>query len=239
MPIQVLLLKLSGEALRGDGDGVFSQDALARAADEIRGGVHAGRRAVAVVVGGGNILRGRELPPDAADPCAGDRLGMLATLINALALRDAPRRAGARAEVMAPWALPDTCHAWDRDRALAWLAEGVVLVLGGGTGHPFFTTDTTAALRGAQLGASVLLKASTVDGIYDRDPRRHPDATRFEHLSFDQALAGRYAVMDQTAFALCRERQLPIRVFAAGTPGAIAAALGEHPPGTLVSGETP
>jgi len=119
---------------------------------------------------------------------------------------------------------------------MAWLADGVVVVFGGGTGHPFFTTDTTAALRAAEIGAAALLKGSSVDGIYEADPRTHPEAKRLECLTFDQAVAGRYAVMDQTAFALCRDRCVPIRVFDMRRPGAITAALGANPPGTLVGG---
>jgi uridylate kinase len=142
--------------------------------------------------------------------------------------------AGGRCEIMAPHAVPNVAHRYDRSRALSLLADGVLVVFGGGTGHPFFTTDTAAALRAAEIDAEVLLKGSKVDGIYSADPKRDPLAKRLERLSFQQALDGRYGVMDLAAFELCRDRGINIRVFDMTTPGGITAALGPNPPGTLV-----
>ena len=230
---RTLLLKISGEALKA-ADGILDAGILARVCAEIAGAVQHGKR-IGMVVGGGNIVRGASLSAGAADPTAGDYMGMLATLINAIALREGLLAAGCRAVVVGPHAIPNVCAGYQRAAVLAELAAGAVVVFGGGTGHPFLTTDTTAALRGAEIGADEVLKASNVAGVYDRDPRKDPAAKLFASLSFDQCLAGRYAVMDQTAFTLCRDRKLPIRVFDMHPPGAIAAALGDQPPGTLIS----
>ncbi len=226
------LLKLSGEALGGE-QGVHDTAEVTRVCAELVTGCRAGAP-VAVVVGGGNILRGGGMR-GATDPTRGDYMGMLATLINALALKSGIEAAGGRCEVVGPHHVPNVCHQYNRSQVMAWLAERVVVVFGGGTGHPFFTTDTTAALRAAEIGAEVLLKGSKVDGIYTADPKKDPKATRFDHLTFDQALEGRYGVMDAAAFVLCRDQRIAIRVFAMTTPGTIVAALGEHPPGTLVT----
>jgi uridylate kinase len=163
-------------------------------------------------------------------------MGMLATLINAVMLRDGLERAGARARVFAPHAVANVAERYERDAVVAALAGGAVVVFGGGTGQPFLTTDTCAALRAAQIGAGELLKASTVDGVYSADPRRDPAAHRFDRLTFDQAVEGRYGVMDAAAFALCREQRIPIRIFDGRAPGALAAVFGAQPPGTLVGG---
>jgi uridylate kinase len=161
-------------------------------------------------------------------------MGMLATMINALGLQDGIERAGGRCAVHGPTAIPNVCCAFERAVALRQLAEGQVVVFGGGTGHPFFTTDTAAALRAAEIGAAVVLKGSKVDGIYTADPRKDPAATRIPRLTFAQALAGRYGVMDQAAFELCQANRIAIRVFDMTAPGTIAAALGANPPGTIV-----
>jgi uridylate kinase len=224
------LLKLSGEALGAD-DGIFDPAKVTAVCQEVVAGALHG--AVAIVVGGGNIIRGGGLR-GMADPTRGDRMGMLGTCINALALHDGIERAGGRALVMAPFALANVCQAFERSTALAALAAGTVVVFGGGTGHPFFTTDTAAALRAAEIGAGELLKGSKVDGIYTADPRKDPTATRIPAMTFDQAVDGRYGVMDLAAFALCRENRIRIRVFDMTRPGTIAAALGPTPPGTLV-----
>lgn len=230
---RTLLLKLSGEALKGSGGGVIDDAEIERVCAEILNGIRGGTVRVGVVVGGGNIHRGAG-KRGYEDPTRSDYLGMIATLFNALAIKDAIARLGGSAEVVAPYAVPNIAYAYERPRVMDWLARGTVVVFGGGTGHPFFTTDTAAALRAAEIGASELLKASNVDGIYSADPRRDASATRFERLSFDQALAGRYAVMDATAFAICRDRSVCIRVFDMTTHGSIAAALGSNPPGTVV-----
>ena len=162
-------------------------------------------------------------------------MGMMATLINALALKDGIQRAGGRAEVVAAYAIPNVAHGYQRAQVMSWLADGVFVIFGGGTGHPFFTTDTTAALRAAEIGAQELLKGSSVDGVYTADPAKDPQATRIDQLTFDEAIANNYRVMDQTAFALCRERNVSIRIFDMRDAGSISAALSDTPPGTLVS----
>lgn len=235
-PARPRLLKLSGEALEAR-DGILDWQVVERVCAEVLSGV--GRGPVAVVVGGGNIMRGAEMRGrHAGDPTRGDYMGMLATLINSLALKEGIERQGGRCEVVAPHHIPNVCHQYNRAQVMAWLSCGTIVVFGGGTGHPFFTTDTTAALRATEIGASELLKGSKVDGIYTADPKKVTDAKRFDFLTFDQAVEGRYAVMDATAFPICRDHRVTIRVFDMTKPGAIAAALGPNPPGTLV-GEQP
>ncbi len=231
--LRPILLKLSGEALRGTADGIFDRHELMRVAQELLSGIDNGAR-VGIVVGGGNILRGDGISGDKGDPTRGHYMGMLATLINSLALKEVIEDAGGDCEVVAPHNIPNVAHQYNRAQVVRWLDEGVVVVFGGGTGHPFFTTDTTAALRAAEIGADCLLKASNVDGIYTADPRKDSSAKRFETLSFDEAIAGRYQVMDQAAFAICRDQSVSIRVFDMRQPGAIVQALGPTPPGTLV-----
>jgi uridylate kinase len=205
------LLKLSGEALKGRSEGVLDPIEVDRVCREVLGGVAAGQP-TAIVIGGGNIFRGGDFRKG-ADPTRGDYLGMLATLFNALALKDACERLGGRAEVVAPQAVANVARAYDRSQVMAWLHAGVVVIFGGGTGHPFFTTDTAAALRAAEIGAVEVLKGSKVDGIYTADPKKDPKATRLEQLTFDQAVEGRYGVMDAAAFVICRENRVAIRVF--------------------------
>jgi uridylate kinase len=225
------LLKLSGEALAAS-DGILDPAIIDRVCAELLAGARLAP--VAVVVGGGNILRGAELKARAADPVRGDYMGMLATLINSLALCDGIERQGGACKVVAPHGIPNVAHQYDRAQVLAWLAAGTLVVFGGGTGHPFFTTDTTAALRAAEIGAAELLKGSKVDGIYTADPKKDPAARPLERLTFDQAVDGRYGVMDAAAFAICRDQRVAIRVFDMTAPGSIAAALGPNPPGTVV-----
>jgi uridylate kinase len=231
-PVRPRLLKLSGEALQGR-DGILDWQTVERVCAELLTGLQRGP--IAVVVGGGNIMRGAEMHGrNAGDPTRGDYMGMLATLINSLALKEGIERQGGRAEVVAPHFIPNVCHQYNRAQVMAWLASGMVVIFGGGTGHPFFTTDTTAALRATEIGAAELLKGSKVDGIYTADPKKVANAKRFDFLTFDQAVEGRYAVMDATAFPICRDHHVTIRVFDMTVPGAIAAALGPNPPGTLV-----
>ncbi len=225
------LLKLSGEALGSHAE-TFDMRELARVCREILNGLP--RAPIALVIGGGNIVRGVDLKSGAADVTRGDYMGMLATLINALALKDGIERLGGRCEVVGPHGIPNVCRLYDRAQVLAWLADGVVVVFGGGTGHPFFTTDTAAALRAAEIGADELLKGSKVDGIYTADPKKVTDAKRFDFLTFDQAIEGRYGVMDAAAFALCRDQHINVRVFDMTAAGMISQALGPNPPGTLV-----
>ncbi len=225
------LLKLSGEAL-GAADGIFDHAEVDRVCVELVQGAR--HQPVAVVVGGGNILRGAMVKGMYSDPTRGDYMGMLATLMNGLALKDGIIRAGGAAVVVGPNHIPNVSVQYDRDQVMGALAKGTIVIFGGGTGHPFFTTDTTAALRAAEIGAGELLKGSKVDGIYTADPKKDPTATRFAHLTYDQAIEGRYGVMDAAAFSLCRDQGVRIRVFDMTRPGTILAALGANPPGTVV-----
>jgi uridylate kinase len=235
-PRRPRLLKLSGEALQAS-DGILDWSIVDRVCKEFLSGTKLGP--VAVVVGGGNIMRGAETKHRGSlDPTRGDYMGMLATLINSLALKDGIELHGGRCEVVAPHAIANVAHQYNRAQVMTWLAAGTIVVFGGGTGHPFFTTDTTAALRATEIGASELLKGSKVDGIYSADPKRFPDAKRFDFLSYEEAVAGRYGVMDATAFPICRDHHVLIRVFDMTQPGAIAVALGPQPQGTVV-GDAP
>ena len=230
------LLKLSGEALQAS-QGILDWMIVDRVCGELLAGTALGP--VAVVVGGGNIMRGADTKGrGSSDPTRGDYMGMLATLINSLALKEGIERHGGRCEVVGPHHIPNVARQYDRSQVMDWLASGTTVVFGGGTGHPFFTTDTTAALRAAEIGASELLKGSKVDGIYTADPKKFPDAKRFDFLTYDQAVVGRYGVMDATAFPICRDHHVSIRVFDMTHPGAIAMALGSNPQGTVV-GDTP
>ena len=228
-----LLLKVSGEAL-GEGGGGLSPERLRYVAREL-----AEARAVgvelALVVGGGNILRGaatREF-----DRVRADQMGMLATLINALALSEALRREGVENRVLSALSVEGVGEPYHRDRALEHLAGGRVVILACGTGNPFFTTDTAAVLRALELGAEALLKATKVDGVYDKDPVRDPTARRYDYLSYEEVLSRRLAVMDLTAFSLAREHGLPLIVFNMLKSGNIKRAVLGEKVGTLVGGE--
>ncbi|GIK33832.1 MAG: uridylate kinase [Gammaproteobacteria bacterium] len=229
-----ILLKLSGEALLGDEDYGIDPRMLARIAGEIaellRMGVQLG-----VVIGGGNIFRGAGLARAGMDRVTGDHMGMLATVINALALQDALERAGAYARVMSALQIHEVCEDYIRRRAIRHLEKGRVVILAAGTGNPFFTTDTAAALRAIEIGADVLIKATKVDGIYTADPMKDRSATRYEKLSYDKVLADRLDVMDTTAVVMCRDNHLPIRVFDLNVPGALLRVVRGESVGTLVS----
>jgi uridylate kinase len=225
-----VLLKLSGEGL---GDGGYEAKAVRAVAAEIAALPRAGVE-VAVVIGGGNLVRGRDLPADLVPRTSADAAGMLATIANALVLAEAVRAAGAPARVLTAVPMPDVAEPFTAERARERLAAGEVLLLGGGTGRPFFTTDTAAALRALEIGAGVLLKATTVDGVYDRDPKRSKGAKRFDRLSFDEVIERRLGVMDQTAFTLCRENGLPIVVFSLRPAGNLARAAAGEPVGTRI-----
>jgi len=229
-----ILLKLSGEALLGDEDYGIDPRMLARIAGEIaellRMGVQLG-----VVIGGGNIFRGAGLARAGMDRVTGDHMGMLATVINALALQDALERAGAYARVMSALQIHEVCEDYIRRRAIRHLEKGRVVILAAGTGNPFFTTDTAAALRAIEIGADVLIKATKVDGIYTADPMKDRSATRYEQLSYDKVLADRLDVMDTTAVVMCRDNHLPIRVFDLNVPGALLRVVRGESVGTLVS----
>lgn len=225
-----VLLKLSGECLGREG---YDPAAVRSVAAEIASLPQAGIE-VAVVVGGGNLVRGRDLPPDLLPRTAADAAGMLATMANAVVLAEAVRAAGAPARVLGAVPMPDVAESFRADLARERLAAGEVLLLGGGTGRPFFTTDTAAALRALEVGAEVLLKATTVDGVYDRDPAKDPAARRYDRLTFEEALDRRLGVMDLTAFTLCREHRLPIVVFSLLPAGNLSRAAAGQPVGSRI-----
>jgi uridylate kinase len=189
---------------------------------------------IGVVIGGGNIFRG--VAPGAAgmDRATADYMGMLATVMNALALQDAMRRAGVASRVQSALNIEQVVEPYIRGKAIRYLEEGRIVIFGAGTGNPFFTTDTAAALRGAEIGAEIVLKATKVDGIYSADPKKDPTATRFERISFGEVIARNLAVMDATAFALCRDQKLPINVFSIFKAGALQRVVCGGNEGTLV-----
>ncbi|MEY3969373.1 MAG: hypothetical protein RL617_386 [Pseudomonadota bacterium] len=189
---------------------------------------------LAVVIGGGNIFRGVALGAEGMDRATADYMGMIATVMNALALQDAMRQSGLEARVQSALRIDQVVEPYIRPKAIRYLEEGKVVIFAAGTGNPFFTTDTAAALRGAEIGAQIVLKATKVDGIYSADPVRDPSATRYETISFDEVMAKDLKVMDATAFALCRDQRLPIRVLSVFKPGALMAALMGASEGTLV-----
>jgi uridylate kinase len=233
-PYRRVLLKVTGESFcRPGGFGVGAEE-LTGIAREIAEAAKTGCQ-IAVVVGGGNFIRGSELAgAGVVSQATADQMGMLGTVINALALRERLSGLGVRCEAMSALAVRGMIEGFDRRRAVEMLEEGSVLVLAGGTGHPFFTTDTTAALRGAELECQVLLKATKVDGVYSSDPKKDPRASRYESLTFDEALGQGLKVMDATALALCRERGLPILVFEFSRAGNIRRAASGEAIGTLV-----
>lgn len=229
-----ILLKLSGEALLGNGDYGIEPQTLARIAAEMaeltRLGIELG-----VVIGGGNIFRGAGLARAGMDRVTGNHMGMLATVINSLALQDALERAGAYARVMSALQIHEVCEDYIRRRAMRHLEKGRIVILAAGTGNPFFTTDTAAALRAIEISADVLIKATKVDGVYTADPLKDHSASRYEQLTYDKVLTDKLDVMDATAVVMCRDNHLPIRVFDLNTPGALVrVARGEHV-GTLVT----
>ena len=189
---------------------------------------------VAVVIGGGNIFRGVAGGSVGMDRATADYMGMLATVMNSLALGDAFEKAGVKARVMSAIAIDQVVEPYVRPKALQYLEEGKVVVFAGGTGNPFFTTDTAAALRGAEIGAEVVLKATKVDGVYTADPKLDPTATRYTQITFDEAMAKNLGIMDATAFALCRDQKLPIKVFSIIKNGALKRVVLGEDEGTLV-----
>ena len=229
-----ILLKLSGEAFGGpDGFGI-DPDQLKVIGQEIKKAASLGVQ-LAVVVGGGNIIRGATLAESGGiEQGVADYMGMLGTVINGMALREHLISIGVDSRVMSALEIRSVAEPFIRNRAIRHLEKGRVVVLVAGTGNPFFTTDTCAALRATELGCTQLLKATKVDGVYSADPKHHPDATRYERISFNEVLAKGLAVMDVTAFAMCRERNIPIRVFRFDVPGNIERVIKGEPIGTLV-----
>ena len=228
-----ILLKLSGEALMGEDQFGINRKVLQQTVEEIKSIVEIGVE-VGIVVGGGNIFRGVALGATGMDRATGDYMGMLATVMNAMALADCCRNNGLDARVQSALHMEQVAEPYIRGKALRHLRLGRVVIFAAGTGNPFMTTDTTAALRGAEIGAEVVLKATKVDGIYTADPKLHPDATMFDELTFDQALRANLKVMDATAFALCREQHLPIKVFNMTKQGALKRVVLGEKEGTLV-----
>ena len=228
-----ILLKLSGEALMGADSYGINHQTIAEIVNEVKSVVDMGVQ-VGVVIGGGNIFRGVAPAARGMDRAQADYMGMLATVMNGLALQDAMRVAGIVARVQSAFNIEQVVEPYIRGRAIRYLEQGRTVIFAGGTGNPFFTTDTAAALRGAEIGAEVVLKATKVDGIYTADPKKDPSATRFDMISFDEAISRNLAIMDTTAFALCRDRKLPIKVFSIFKAGALKrVVLGENE-GTLV-----
>jgi uridylate kinase len=228
-----VLLKLSGEALMGDDAfGINPATVEAMVADigeVVKLGVE-----VAIVIGGGNIFRGVALGAEGMDRATADYMGMMATIMNAMALQDAMRRAGVEARVQSALNIEQVVEPYIRPKALRYLEEGRVVIFAAGTGNPFFTTDTAAALRGSEVGAEIVLKATKVDGVYSADPKKDPTATRYATITFDEALGRNLQIMDATAFALCRDQKLPIKVFSITKPGALKRVVLGEDEGTLV-----
>lgn len=229
-----VLLKLSGEALMGDLDYGIEPSVIQRIAGEIAAARNAGVE-IAIVVGGGNIFRGEGLARSGMDRVTGDYMGMLATVMNALAIQDALESLDVFARVMSALKINQVCEDYIRRRAVRHLEKGRVVILAAGTGNPFFTTDTAASLRAIEIGADVLLKATKVDGVYDSDPMHNPDAKRFDTVSYDKVLADKLNVMDATAIVMCRDNDLPLRVFDLTRENALADAMSGHEVGTVVT----
>lgn len=232
-----VLLKLSGEALMGDEDYGIDPKILHRIAREVMEAREAGAE-IALVIGGGNIFRGAGLAAGGMDRVTGDQMGMLATVINALAMQDALEKVGGKARVMSALKINDVCEDYIRRRAVRHLEKGRITIFAAGTGNPFFTTDSGAALRAIEIGADMLLKATKVDGVYDKDPKKHSDAVRFESLDYDEIIARDLEVMDTAAFALARDAELPMRIFDMDRPGALLGILRGEAIGTLVQGRS-
>ena len=228
-----VLLKLSGESLGGPSGKGLDESRIAKYAEEVVSAVRAGHQ-VAIVNGGGNIFRGLQGAGKGFDRVDGDKMGMLATVINSLALCQFIRALGVRAEVFTATPMEPVARYYVRDAALRLMEEGGVALIAGGTGNPFFTTDSGAALRALELKADALLKATRVDGVYTADPEKDPSATKYDELTFDKALSDHLKVMDQTAFALCSEGNMPIIVFDMNCKGNLTRLLKGEKVGTLV-----
>ena len=233
-----ILLKLSGEALMGDGDYGIDPITIGRIADEIKALNRIGIE-VGVVIGGGNIFRGAGLAEAGMDRVAGDHMGMLATVMNSLALQDALESRDVYVRVMSAIRINEVCEDYLRRRAVRHLEKKRVTIFAAGTGNPFFTTDSAAALRAIEINADIMLKATKVDGAYTADPMKDPSATRYDHISFTDALTQNLGVMDATALVMCRENNLPIKVFNIFNEGDLMKVVRGEPVGTLVSETAP
>jgi uridylate kinase len=229
-----ILLKLSGEALLGAEDYGIDPRIIHRIATEIGEVLRSGVQ-IAVVIGGGNIFRGAGLAQSGIDRVTGDHMGMLATVMNSLALQDALESVGVDARVMSAVSVHDVCEDYIRRRAIRHLEKGRVVICAGGTGNPFFTTDTAAALRAIEIGADIVLKATKVDGVYSADPKRDSKAKLFDELGYDHVIESKLGVMDANAIVLCRDQGMPIRVFNVFQEGNLVRLVNGEPIGTLVS----
>lgn len=228
-----ILLKISGEALMGPGQFGLHPPTVERIASDIRA-LHGLGVEICMVIGGGNIFRGVAGGAAGMDRATADYMGMLATMMNALALQDAMRHANLEGRVQSALRLDQVVEPYIRPRAIRQLEEGKIVIFAAGTGNPFFTTDTAAALRGSEIGAEIVLKATKVDGVYTADPKKDPSATRYTTITFDEAISRNLQVMDATAFALCRDQKLPIKVFSIQKPGALKRVILGEDEGTLV-----
>jgi len=228
-----ILLKLSGEALMGEGEFGIDPKVLDRMALEVGQLIGIGVQ-VGLVVGGGNLFRGAELSAAGMDRVTGDHMGMLATVMNALALRDALERSNISTRVMSAIPMSGVVEHYDRRKAIRHLKGGEVVIFSAGTGNPFFTTDSAACLRGIEIDADLVLKATKVDGVYDSDPMKNPDAVKYDRLSFDEALDKKLGVMDLTAICLCRDHDMPVRVFNMNQAGVLAKIMVGESEGTLI-----
>jgi uridylate kinase len=233
MKFKRILLKLSGESLAGSANQGIDEAVLDVYASQIAE-VAAKKCEVAIVAGGGNIFRGLSGAESGFDRVKGDQMGMLATVINSLALESAVQRSGINAKVFTSIRMEPVGELYNRDRVLEELNKGTVCILAGGTGNPFFTTDTAAALRAVEIGADVLLKGTRVDGVYTDDPEKNPDAVRFDSISFEEVISRRLKVMDSTAFTMCRENRMPVIVFDMNKQGNLVKLVSGTQTGTLI-----
>jgi uridylate kinase len=228
-----ILLKLSGEALMGEDDFGINPEILHRVAGEISDLVDAGVE-IGLVIGGGNIFRGAGLAQGGFDRVRGDHMGMLATVMNSLAMQDALERAGVKAQVMSALAMPDVCEGFTAREARRHLAQGQVVILAAGTGNPYFTTDSAASLRAIEINANLMIKATKVNGVYSADPVKDPLATFYPELTYDRALAENLQVMDATAIVLCRDNDMPLRIMNINDKGALMRLMHGEAIGSLV-----
>ncbi|MDH5472048.1 MAG: UMP kinase [Gammaproteobacteria bacterium] len=228
-----VLLKLSGEALMGDQSYGIDVDVISRVAREIKQIVDSGVQ-VGIVIGAGNIFRGKGLADSGMDRVTADHMGMLATVMNCLALQDAVEKLEVRCRVMSALSIHQVCEDYVRRRAIRHLEKGRVVIFGAGTGSPFFTTDSAGSLRAIEINADVLIKATKVDGVYDSDPLKNPDAKRFEKLSYDEVLKRGLGVMDATAIVLCKEQNMPLRIFNLNKEGDLPKVVMDESIGTSI-----
>ncbi len=229
-----VLLKISGEALLGELDYGIDPKVSSRIAREVAEVVDAGVQ-IGIVIGGGNIFRGKGLAASGIDRITGDHMGMLATVMNALGLQDALERAGVTTRVMSAISVREVCEDYIRRRAVRHLQKGRAVIFAAGTGNPFFTTDTAASLRAIEIGADLMIKATKVDGIYSADPVKDADATRYDHISYDEVIEQKLEVMDTNAIVLCRDQSMPIRIVNLSHAGELGRVIQGENVGTLVS----